>query len=443
MIELEKLTDDQQGSLSHNVRKDSILTWKNVSYEVDVFKKAGWFKKSKNTLKILTDVSGYAKSGECLAIIGGSGAGKSSLLNILADKFEKGNNARFTGEVKLNEQVMDFEKFKKIIGFVMQSDIFLEHIKVREYFKFAIDLRYDNLTDEEKNRRLDDVLRKLKLEKCQNNIVGGQIKKGISGGEKKRLNIGFELLADPSVIFLDEPTSGLDSYTSFLIMSLIQRIARENNVIIVYTIHQPSLDIFRLFDNLMVLDKGKVVYFGRADTAVDFYASMNHPCPFHISPPNHFIKVALKGGEETNKQFNEHNLTYTVPQIDLAIQNAQYSPINLKINKAGWMTQFRVLMVRALKNFVRNPMTFHVRLAQVAFLSFIYCCLFFQLSDNFLNPKNIFNRQGAFFFLAINVFIPYFMSYVLVCMLNSPRRKRGFFEGIRIGPVRNRALLLF
>jgi len=419
-IELEREVNDQRGSLSHNVRNDSILTWKNVSYEVDVYKKAGWFKKAKSTLKILTDVSGYAKSGECLAIIGGSGAGKSSLLNILADKFEKGKKARFSGEVKLNDHVMDFEKFKKIIGFVMQSDIFMEHIKVNEYLRFAIDMRYDNLTKEQRNEKLEDVLRKLKLEKCQNNIVGGQIRKGISGGEKKRLNIGFELLADPSVIFLDEPTSGLDSYTSFLIMSLIQRIARENNVIIVYTIHQPSLDIFKLFDNLMVLDKGKVVYFGRAEAATDFYASMNYPCPIHISPPNHFIKVALKGGEETNKEFNQHYSAYTVPEIDMTIQNAKYSPINLNINKAGWTTQFRVLMVRAFKNFVRNPMTFHVRLAQVVFLSFIFCCLYFQLSDDFSDPKNVFNMTGAFFFLSINIFIPYFMSYVLVCKLNSP-----------------------
>jgi ABC-type multidrug transport system ATPase subunit len=438
-----RLVKIEGAPLSDNVRANSILSWKNICYEVDVFHKVGRFKKEKSQLKILTDVSGYAKSGECLAIIGGSGAGKSSLLNILADKFEKGKNARYSGVVKLNEHIMDFEKFKKIIGFVMQSDIFMEYIKVNEYLKFAIDMRYADLSEAEKNQKLENVIKKLKLEKAQNNLVGGAITKGISGGEKKRLNIGFELLADPSVIFLDEPTSGLDSYTSFLIVSLLQKIARENNVIIIYTIHQPSLDIFKLFDNLMVLDKGKSVYFGRADAAVDFYASMNHPCPTSISPPNHFIKVALKGGEEVNKQFNDHFLTYTVPEVDMSIQNYDYAQLNLKVNKAGFMTQFKVLMVRAFKNFVRNPMTFHVRIAQTLFLSFIFCCLYFQLSDDFTDPKNVFNRQGAFFFLAINIFIPYFMSYVLVCRVISSRRKRGIFEGIQFGTLRHRCLLFF
>jgi len=427
--------------LSGKVRNDSILTWKDLNYEVNVSKRIGWFKKTTNTVKVLTDVSGYAKSGECLAIIGGSGAGKSSLLNILADKFEKGKSARFSGEVKLNGVTMNYQKFKQIIGFVMQTDIFMEFLKVNEYLKFAIDLRYDNLSEEQKAEKLKQVIKKLKLEKAQNNLVGGQFQKGISGGEKKRLNISFELLADPSVIFLDEPTSGLDSYTSYLIVGLLQKIARENNVIIIYTIHQPSLDIYKLFDNLLVMDKGKPVYFGKASTAADFYSSLGYPCPIDVTPPNHIIEVALKGGEQVNQTFNNHFLTYTVPEIDIMIQNSQFDPVDRKVEKAKSWSQFKVLFSRAVKNFFRNPLTFHVRIAQVVYLCILFGCLYFQLPDDLSQPKNVFNRQGAFFFFSINTFINFFMTYVLICRLKSSSRKRSLLEGIQLGALRTCSIL--
>ena len=99
------------------------------------------------------------------------------------------------------------------------------------------------------------------MERCQSNKVGGDFQKGISGGEKRRLNIGFELLKKPKILFLDEPTSGLDSYTSYIIIKFLKRLAKERNMIIVYTIHQPSVDIGELFDKLMILNKGKIVFY--------------------------------------------------------------------------------------------------------------------------------------------------------------------------------------
>lgn len=98
--------------------------------------------------------------------------------------------------------------------------------------------------------------------------------KGISGGEKRRLNIGFELLSNPKVLFLDEPTSGLDSYTSYIIVKLLRDLARAKNMLIIYTIHQPSLDIFKMFDKLMILNKGRISYFGEARLAVPYYKNL-------------------------------------------------------------------------------------------------------------------------------------------------------------------------
>lgn len=112
------------------------------------------------------------------------------------------------------------------------------------------------------------------MERCQSNRVGGEFQKGISGGEKRRLNIGFELLKKPKILFLDEPTSGLDSYTSYIIVKFLKRLAKERNMIIIYTIHQPSVDIGELFDRLMIMNKGKVMFFDYRNKLESYYADL-------------------------------------------------------------------------------------------------------------------------------------------------------------------------
>ena len=135
---------------------------------------------------------------------------------------------------------------------------------------FAANLRY-NKTDEQKGRLVDQIIKDMKLESCRNTIVGGMIKKGISGGEKKRVNIGFELISDPQVLFLDEPTSGLDSYTSWLIITLLQKLARRDMKTIIYTIHQPNSEIFQMFDVLMLLMNGKIIFHGSPLESIKYF----------------------------------------------------------------------------------------------------------------------------------------------------------------------------
>ena len=156
--------------------------------------------------------------------MGGSGAGKSTLLNIISGRFEPSYNMKYEGEVLLNGDKMNWDKYKKITGFVMQRDIFMEELSVREIFDFVKELSsFDN--SEEKMRDVNKIIKNLKMERAQNNRVGGESSKGISGGEKRRLNLGFELLSKPKLLFLDEPTSGLDSYTSYIIIKYLKKIA--------------------------------------------------------------------------------------------------------------------------------------------------------------------------------------------------------------------------
>jgi ABC-type multidrug transport system ATPase subunit len=121
---------------------------------------------------------------------------------------------------------------------------------------------------------------KLKLEKCLDVIVGGPIIKGISGGEKKRTSIAFELISDPKVLILDEPTSGLDSLTSYIIVDYLKRLAKAQKKTIFMTIHQPNSEIFELFDRLVLLVEGKIIYQGNREKATDYFGrSFGLRCP--------------------------------------------------------------------------------------------------------------------------------------------------------------------
>jgi len=154
------------------------------------------------------------------AIMGASGAGKTTLLNVLACRVPV---KLLEGEMRANETIYNYENFGDFANYVMQSDVLMQTLTVRETLEFAASLKL-NLDTEEQKKRIDLLCRKLKLEKCMDVLVGGQIVKGISGGEKKRTSIAFELISDPQVLMLDEPTSGLDSLTSFVIVRYLKKL---------------------------------------------------------------------------------------------------------------------------------------------------------------------------------------------------------------------------
>jgi ABC-type multidrug transport system ATPase subunit len=148
---------------------------------------------------------------------------------------------------------------------------------VRETLEFAARLKS---SDEEKvQNKIRDIVQQLKLEKCLDVVVGGYLLKGISGGEKKRTSIAVELISDPQVFVLDEPTSGMDSLTSFIIVNQLKLLAKEGKTIFL-TIHQPNSEIYALFDNLLLMIDGKIIYQGPADQSLHyFYNNFGLQCP--------------------------------------------------------------------------------------------------------------------------------------------------------------------
>ena len=222
----------------------------------------------------LRDINFTEDSGKLIGIMGGSGAGKSTLLNVL-----NGNETPSGGSVKINGINVHSEKHKLegVIGHVSQDDLLIEELTVFQNLFFNAKLCFSNKTDEQIADIVVHLLADLGLQESKDLIVGSPLQKTISGGQRKRLNIALELIREPSVLFVDEPTSGLSSRDSENIMDLLKELALKGKLVFV-VIHQPSSDIFKMFDKLLILDVGGYpIYYGNpVDSVIYFKTLVNH-----------------------------------------------------------------------------------------------------------------------------------------------------------------------
>lgn len=209
-----------------------------------------------------------SESGRMIGIMGASGAGKSTLLGVL-----NGMNPPSDGEVLINSISIhkEKEKIKGLIGYVSQDDLLIEDLTVFNNLYFNAKLCFGNLAEEEIIQRVDNVLKNLGLYEIRNMKVGSPLNKKISGGQRKRLNISLELIREPAILFLDEPTSGLSSRDSENILDLLKELARKGKLLFV-VIHQPSSDIFKMFDKLIILDSGGyLIYNGNPVDSIEYF----------------------------------------------------------------------------------------------------------------------------------------------------------------------------
>ncbi|XP_022986230.1 ABC transporter G family member 15-like [Cucurbita maxima] len=238
------------------------------------------------TKRLLNGLRGYADPGRIMAIMGPSGSGKSTLLDTLAGRLSK--NVVMTGHVFLNG------KKRKLgngdVAYVTQEDILLGTLTVKETVSYSAQLRLpSSMTKDELNNIVEATILEMGLQDCADRLIGNWHLRGISGGEKKRLSVAVEILTRPRLLFLDEPTSGLDSASAFFVIQTLRNVARDGRTV-VSSIHQPSSEVFALFDDLFLLSGGEAVYFGEAKMAVQFFAEANFPCPSRRNPSDHFLR---------------------------------------------------------------------------------------------------------------------------------------------------------
>ncbi|KAD7477152.1 hypothetical protein R6Q59_007009 [Mikania micrantha] len=252
---------------------------------------------NKPTRRILNQVTGFAQPSRILGIMGPSGSGKSTLLDSLAGRLDR--NVIMTGNVLLNGRKKRLAY--GTVAYVTQADILLGTLTVKETLIYSAKLRLPgSLNKHQLTQIVDGTIMEMGLKDCAHNLIGNWHSRGISGGEKKRLSIALQILTRPTVLFLDEPTSGLDSAAAFFVIQTLRSMAREANVTIVSSIHQPSSEVFALLDDLFLLSGGETVFFGEAKMALKFFSDAGIPCPSRRNPSDHFLRCINSDFDRVN-----------------------------------------------------------------------------------------------------------------------------------------------
>ncbi|KAM5584202.1 ABC transporter G family member 28 [Rosa sericea] len=244
--------------------------------------------KGKN-IHLMRCVTGKISPGRVSAVMGPSGAGKTTFLNALLGKVR---GCTMSGMVLVNGKMESINSYKKIIGFVPQDDIVHGNLTVEENLWFSARCRLSsNLPQPEKVLVVERVIESLGLQAVRDSLVGTVEMRGISGGQRKRVNVGLEMVMEPSLLILDEPTSGLDSSSSNLLLRALRREALEG-VNICMVVHQPSYTLFRMFDDLILLAKGGLtVYHGSVKKVEEYFKSLGIIVPDRVNPPDYFIDI--------------------------------------------------------------------------------------------------------------------------------------------------------
>jgi ABC-type multidrug transport system ATPase subunit len=443
--------EDQAILHTHNTNNQRIksdtepftMIWRDIFYEVQTTLKD----KNNQFIRkaIINNVSGYAISGEVTAIMGPSGCGKTSLLNYLNNRIQFPSKSVNKGEIFINSDRTTVSQIAELSSYVMQDDLLFDILTPRETLMFVSKLRR-YLTQQEYEKEVDNLMEELKLTKCKDTRVGNASRKGISGGERKRVSIGVEIISNPSILFLDEPTSGLDSQTSFIVIDFLKGLAQSKNMIVIFTIHQPSSNIFSLFDRLILLNKGQGVYQGATLGVIPYFAKIGFPLGEKSNPADALMHImenqtarldrkAKNDLEMMDKKDNLENNNHlksesqvgvelpltevykenSKPQINQEINSilnkGEHSHLKYKEKESvGFCRQFSILSLRAFLNLIRNPLTLRIRLIMVLVFSFIACSIFYNMQNN---VTGIYNKSGFFFFFTINNFMTTLFGAVL------------------------------
>ncbi|XP_019448781.1 PREDICTED: ABC transporter G family member 28-like isoform X2 [Lupinus angustifolius] len=289
-IEKEKALQEQNKNLTFSgviSMASDIDIRKRPTIEV-AFKDLTLTLKGKNK-HLLRSVTGKLYPGRVSAVMGPSGAGKTTFLSALTGK---ATGCHTTGQVLVNDQESSITSYKKIIGFVPQDDIVHGNLTVEENLWFSARCRLSaDLPKEEKVLVVERVIEALGLQAIRDSLVGTVEKRGISGGQRKRVNVGLEMVMEPSLLILDEPTSGLDSSSSQLLLRALRREALEG-VNICMVLHQPSYTLFRMFDDFILLAKGGLtVYHGPVNKVEEYFSSIGIVVPDRVNPPDYYIDI--------------------------------------------------------------------------------------------------------------------------------------------------------
>ncbi|KLT44207.1 P-loop containing nucleoside triphosphate hydrolase protein [Cutaneotrichosporon oleaginosum] len=388
----------------------SVATFDNLSFEV----------KNKNvTARLVDNVSVKVAQGQMLAILGPSGAGKSTLLDIMS--FRK--KAMEGGSIRLNGTPLTATTMSEVSSFVEQDDQHYGVLTVRETIGFASRLTNTGQTRAETRQRVDDIVHALGLQSCANLKIGTPIQRGISGGQKRRVTVGTGLVTYPRILFLDEPTSGLDSASAREVVASIRRIAQAEGIIVIATIHSPSVDTLQLFDQMMVLAKGRTAFRGTMAEAAARCTDIGYPMPPFQNPADHLLDLVASdfGADKTPVIEALYTAQMEVEATDRAVQGEDDKPQHIKTQKKPLTHDIAVVGVlceRTVLNYSRNLLAYGVRMGMYLGMGLMLATIWIRLgnSDGKINDR-----------LSVHFFSVAFLAFMSVAGIPAFLEERSVF----------------
>lgn len=423
-------------------------------FALELDKKSPWGKKSVARKTILHPVTATFEAGKLNVIMGPSGSGKTSLLNAMALRLNNNATTRYrpSGKLVFNGAEPSSSVIRSVCSYVCQDDdALLPSLTVRETLRFAAGLRLPSfMSTAEKHVRAEEVLLKMGLKDCADNLIGNELIKGISGGEKRRVTIAVQILTDPRILLLDEPTSGLDAFTASSIMEVLRGLTAEGRTLIL-TIHQARSDLFRHFGNILLLSRGgQPVYSGTASSMLNYFGRLGRECPRNTNPTDFVIDlITVDLQEEKKEEETRKTVEMLIEAWDRHIQDphanttiqGRLEPITEEItaipnresgdntqaqqrhrsdekhrlstpaelgalirHRASFKTSFPLLLHRAFINFRRQPPLLLARLMQVIGLAIVMAVFYAPLQSDYASIQNrvgFVQQVGAFYFVGM------------------------------------------
>ncbi|KAK1563646.1 hypothetical protein Q3G72_030586 [Acer saccharum] len=417
-----------------------VLSFENLTYSVKIPQKltlpfCGKSSVDNSPDKILLNgISGEAREGEIMAVLGASGSGKSTLIDALADRISKES---LRGSVTLNGEILESRLLKVISAYVMQDDLLFPMLTVEETLMFSAEFRLPrSLSKKKKAARVQALIDQLGLRNAAKTVIGDEGHRGVSGGERRRVSIGIDIIHDPILLFLDEPTSGLDSTSAFMVVKVLQRIALSGSIVIM-SIHQPSYRILNLLDRLIFLSHGNTVFGGSPSNLPEFFSEFGNPIPENENRTEfaldlireleetpvgtkHLVDFNRSWQSRNNPKKNHHlNQSDKANTKTLSLKDAISASVSRGKLVSGATTtdsnltssfptfanpiwiEMIVIAKRSITNSKRMPELFGIRLGAVVVTGFILATMFWHLDNS---PKGVQERLGFFAFAMSTTF---------------------------------------
>lgn len=384
------------------------ITFQDLSYSVPSRTN------KKERAYLLQNVSGYFEPMQMAALMGPSGSGKTTLLDVLAGRKNEGKTE---GAISFSGQKPSRAFLRRYTGYVEQFDTLIGQLTVFEMLMYTAEMKRSR-TESFKSKKavVEDVIRKLALETCRDVLIGSQLHKGISGGQAKRTNIGIAMVTNPRVLFLDEPTSGLDSFTSNEVMMVVKNLLQYGTTICA-TIHSPSAHCFSLFDRVMLLVRGQMVFFGaQGEQLVNFAqqaASASAANKGYCEGVNDaewivdlFTEADRKGQGAAFADYYAKSQLYLENQAQLAVyqkedhldipEDVQNELSTTSSTVTPWWWGIKTLVkYRTTRNY-RDPAFLGPRIVDKLFMSFLILTLYVGIGDK-LTSNNYINISAVLF----------------------------------------------